>query len=254
MAKEEILKVAEGFWNIRGSHKIGGLIDVGTQSSLARLSSGRFVLLDAYTLEGEVLKEVMALTDGGAAIEAVLHLHPFHTLHAQAVAKLLPDALQYGTRRHVTQVPSVRWEAMHTDEEALHARYADDFIFSVPQGVDFISDNEKVHFASVLAIHKASRAMHVDDTLSWVELPLVGGLSFHPTLRWALQERAGAADEFEQWGLGLIKLCQDVDHLCTAHGKSLAPDGANAPSIAGRVEAALSGVQDVLSAHKHKHG
>ena len=254
MARDELIKIAEGFWNIRGSHKIAGLLDVGTQSSLARLSTGRFVLLDAYTLEGKILEQVMGLTDNGEAIEAVLHLHPFHTIHVEAVAKLLPDALQYGTRRHVELAPEMRWESLHTNDEALHARYAKDFIFSVPQGVDFISDNDKVHFASVLAIHKASRTMHVDDTLSWVDLPLVGGLSFHPTLRWALQERAGAADEFCAWALALITQCQEVEHICTAHGRSLTPDGVLEPSIAGRVEIALTEVGSVLDSHKQKYG
>ena len=34
--RPHIIKVSEHFWNIRGSFKIGGLIDIGTQASLVR--------------------------------------------------------------------------------------------------------------------------------------------------------------------------------------------------------------------------
>ena len=37
----QFIRVSEGFWNIRGSFKIAGVIDVGTQASLVRLTSGR---------------------------------------------------------------------------------------------------------------------------------------------------------------------------------------------------------------------
>jgi hypothetical protein len=45
----KILHVADDFWNIRGSYRVGGVIDVGTQASLVRLASGKFVMLDSYT-------------------------------------------------------------------------------------------------------------------------------------------------------------------------------------------------------------
>ena len=77
----QILTVADDFLNLRGSFKVGGLVDIGTQCSLVRLQSGRFALLDAYTLKGEVKEKILARTDGGRAIEAVLHLHPFHSIH-----------------------------------------------------------------------------------------------------------------------------------------------------------------------------
>ena len=32
-------------------------------------------------------------------------------------------------------------------------------------GVDFISDREVIHFSSVLALHRNSNTLHVDDTL-----------------------------------------------------------------------------------------
>jgi hypothetical protein len=58
----QFIRVSEGFWNIRGSFKIAGVIDVGTQASLVRLTSGKFVLLDSYTLSGAVKRQVNELT------------------------------------------------------------------------------------------------------------------------------------------------------------------------------------------------
>ena len=49
----EIIAVAKDFYNIRGSFKIGRFIDIGTQSSLVQLHSGKFVILDACTLTNE---------------------------------------------------------------------------------------------------------------------------------------------------------------------------------------------------------
>jgi len=68
----KILRVSEDFWNIRGSYRIGGVIDVGTQCSLIRRANGKFVLLDSYTLSSSVKREVNALTDGGKDLEAIL--------------------------------------------------------------------------------------------------------------------------------------------------------------------------------------
>ena len=79
---------------------IRGVVEIGTQTSLVRRASGSFVLLDAYTLKGAVKERVFALTDGGRAIEAVLHLHPFHTIHVRPVAELLPHAVHFGSVRH----------------------------------------------------------------------------------------------------------------------------------------------------------
>ena len=73
-----VIHVGEGFWNIRGSYKIGGVIDVGTQSSLARLASGNFVLLDSYTFKQETLAKVREMTEGGYGYHKVWkNLIPF---------------------------------------------------------------------------------------------------------------------------------------------------------------------------------
>ena len=253
--EDKLVAIAEDFWNIRGSFKLASLVDVGTQSSLVRLQSGNFVLLDAYTLEGEILEEVMRLTSGGERVEAIINLHPFHTVHVEAVARQFPLARLYGTARHPQEVPEVTWQPERVEEEAFQQLYSHDFLFSVPRGVELVPSNEKVHFASVLAYHKKSRTLHVDDTLTWIDLPLVGGLKFHPTLKWALEQRRGAADEFEAWLTELASLSQRVEHLCTAHTKHLPPQGASSeePDIASRIQGAIEDAREIAAQHRAQY-
>lgn len=251
--KDKVVAIGEDFWNIRGSFKLAGLVDLGTQSSLVKLHSGNFVLLDAYTFEGEVLDEVMRLTSGGERVEAVINLHPFHTVHVEAVAKLFPTARQYGTSRHHKIVSEVTWEPELVETAAFQEIYDQDFLFSVPRGVELVPSNDKVHFASVLAYHKKSRTLHVDDTLTWLDVPLVGGLKFHPTLKWALEPRHGAADEFEAWLDELASLSEEIDHLCTAHTKPLPPQGDGKETIASQIKEAIDDAQDVLKKHRARH-
>lgn len=63
-----LINIAENFVNIRGSFKLG-LVDLGTHSSLVKLSSGKYVLLDSLTMTVEVKSQVDAMTDGGKEIE-----------------------------------------------------------------------------------------------------------------------------------------------------------------------------------------
>ena len=42
---ERLIDLGNGFWNIRGDLRLFGLLNVGTQASLVRLRSGRFVAL-----------------------------------------------------------------------------------------------------------------------------------------------------------------------------------------------------------------
>lgn len=251
---DRLVSIADGFWNIRGSFKIMGMLDVGTQSSLVRLTSGRFVLLDAYTLSGEVERQVMDLTDQGQAIEAIINTHPFHTVHVKAMAERLPHARLYGTARHHQRFPDLPWAPERTETPVFAALYAADFHFSVPAGVDFIPSNENLHFASVLAFHNASSTLHVDDTLNWMPFPLGNRLSLHPTLKRVLQPRPGAVAEFRTWAAELVERCESVRHICTAHARleSLSDDPPG--GIARRVETAVARVEKVLSAHEARHG
>lgn len=101
----KILQIADNFWNIRGSFKIAGLIDIGTQASLVQRENGKFVFLDSYTLKGAVKEEIDQLTNGGEDVEAVLNLHPFHTVHVSWMQEQYPNARHYGTARHLSRFP-----------------------------------------------------------------------------------------------------------------------------------------------------
>jgi len=159
-----VIDLGHGFYNLRGSFRLFG-IDLKTQASLVRLSSGGFVLLDAIELDDAQARWLDAMTDGGDALEAVLHLHPFHTISVRSMHERYPNAKLHGTPRHRRKKDDLPWDDLHTDEEALHARYADDLAFTVPRGVELIPADENVHFSSVLVTHAASRTLHVDDTL-----------------------------------------------------------------------------------------
>lgn len=80
---------------------------------------------------------------------------------------------------------------------------------------------------------------------------MLGGLSFHPTLRFALQKRAGAAAEFRAWADELTVRCGEVRQLCTAHAREL-PDGRQ--SVVERVRGAVARVSGLLDAHARRYG
>ena len=256
-----IIQVADDFWNIRGSFKIGGVIDVGTHASLVRRACGKYVFLDAYTLGDEVAQQVRALTNDGRDVEAILNLHPFHTIHVRHMHEQFPHAKLYGTARHVSKRPELPWEASRTEDPELHAMFSEDCDFSVPRGVDFISSDENVHFSSVLAFHRSSKTIHVDDTLTYVRLPKAARLFgrkdlmiFHPTLAKALEKRAGAAAEFRKWAEELIERWRDAENLCAAHTATLTAAKNDGASLHARMSSALEKVGGTLEKHERKYG
>lgn len=220
---ETIIDLGQGFWSIRGDLRLGGVVNVGTQASLIRRSNGRFVMLDSYRPSGAVHRDLMALTENGRAVEAVLNLHPFHTLHCKALAQELPNATFYGSARHRAKAPDLNWAEDPVESPAVAALFPE-LQFSLPAGIDYISDNEKVHAGSLLAYHPASRSLHVDDTLNVLPIPgwlrnLLGlpRLSFHPTVKSALKAQAGAAASFCDWADDLADRWADTRNLCAAH-------------------------------------
>lgn len=256
-----ILPIADGFWNIRGSFKVARVVDVGTHASLVRRQSGKFVLLDSYTLSDDVEREVRALTRGGEDIEAILNVHPFHTLHVPWMHEHFPHAKLYGTARHVRRFADLPWQPERVEDAELHQMFADDLSFQIPQGVDFISKNENVHFSSVLVLHGATQTIHVDDTLTYVRLPKAVRrlgrsdiLAFHPTLSQALERRAGAADDFERWAIGLAAEWGGAKHLCAAHSAALVAEKNQGATIEQRIVQALKKVRSKLERHRRKYG
>ena len=259
--KEEIVKVSRDFWNIRGSFRVGGVIDIRTQASLVRLGSGNFVFLDSYSLSDSVRRRIADFVGPDAEIEAILNLHPFHTVHVANMHELYPRATLYGTSRHVQRFPELPWAAQLTEEKALHKLYADDFAFSVPRGVDFISSNQNIHFSSVLALHHESATIHVDDTLMYIKLPMLmrllgvkDRLGFHPTLSRALQRRAGAVAEFRDWANSVIDDWREAQNLCAAHTAPLLGRANSGAPICDRLQQALHKCDARLCAHEKRYG
>tara|TARA_R110002110_G_scaffold413729_1_gene641627 strand:- start:117309 stop:118088 length:780 start_codon:yes stop_codon:yes gene_type:complete len=257
---EEILQITDGFWNIRGDLKIAGILNIGTQASLVRRNNGQFVLLDAYTLQGDVKDRVDALTGNGADIDAIINLHPFHTLHVQRAHRQYPSAKLYGTQRHIERFPDLPWQPELTESAACAELFADDFQFSIPEGVDFISSNEHLHFSSVLAYHSASKTIHADDTLMYLQLPgLLGKLKkpevqFHLTLAKTLEKRAGAAADFRAWATQLASQWRDAENLCAAHSAVLLAADTQSASLEQRILSALEDVEKTLHKHEMKFG
>lgn len=256
----KIIQLSENFWNIRGSFKIAGLIDIGTQASLVRLKSGKFVFLDSYTLSGKTLKEVNQLTRDGKDVVAVLNLHPFHTIHVAWMHEHYPKAKHYGTARHLEKFPDLSWQPTCTEDSETQTLFAKDFEFSVPTGVDFISDDENVHFSSVLVFHSESKTIHVDDTLMYIRLPLLmrffglpDSFSFHPTLAKVLEQREGAVHDFRLWANQLADNWKNAENLCAAHTATLQTKE-DETSIRDRIIEALNKVESKLESHERKYG
>ena len=236
------------------------MLNIGTHASLVRRANGKFVLLDAYTLEGEVKEQVDALTQDGAELEAIINLHPFHTVHVVKVHQQYPNAKLFGTQRHVSKFPQLPWQSALTESAECAALFADDFEFSVPAGVDFISSNEHLHFSSVMAYHKSSKTIHADDTLMYLRLPgLLGKIkppevAFHMTLAKTLQQRAHAAEEFRRWARQLAEQWRAAENLCAAHSAALQGIENSSKSIASRILIALHKVEKTLRSHEEKFG
>lgn len=257
--KTKMIKVSDNFWNIRGSFKIKGLINVGTHCSLVKKEDGKFILLDSLTPDNQTLKEINKLTGNGTNIEAVINLHPFHTVHVERLHELFPKAKHYGTQRHLDKFPDLKWEKIKSEDKELHEIYSNDLDFFIPKGVDFIPEDENLHFSSVIVYHRDSKTIHVDDTLMYIKLPKLLGffgisnpISFHPTLAKVLENEIDATDRFESWFKKFIETCSDVENLCTAHTASLISDNKKEISIKERIEKAFKAVSSTLKAHKEK--
>lgn len=256
---DRIIKISDTFWNIRGEFKIFGLLNIGTQASLVKLANGKFVLLDAYTLQDDIKQQVDSLTNYGDDIEAIINLHPFHTIHIAKAHADYPNAKLYGTQRHLDKFPDLPWQEELTNSNEFADLFSEDLAFSVPKGVDFISNNEQLHFASVLAYHKTSKTIHVDDTLMFLKLPgLLGVLkspevSFHMTLSRTLERRAGAADDFRLWVAQIADSWSDAEVLCAAHSQTLIVKN-KSPSIAALIMTALQREEKTLRHHQKRFG
>lgn len=258
MSKVSLVDCGNGFWNLRAPFKIKGLINIGTQASLIDKGDGRFLWLDCAPLDGEAERQVMAMTDGGEKVDAVLNLHPFHTMFCEDFHRRFPKADFYGSSRHKRMCTSIPWKSDLVEQEAVASRFGDILSFTVPRGVDYISGDESVHFSSVMAFHRASATVHSDDTLTFLRdrfpvslFPKLRGLNFHMKLGQALQRRPGAVAEFRDWVRELAEGWDDAARLCAAHnGIAEFPRR----DFREQVKDALARVEPVLANHIAEFG
>jgi len=173
-----VIRVADKFINIRGSFKLGPA-DIGVHTSLVKRQSGKWLMLDSVKLESDVKAEVDAITNNGADLEAILNLHPFHTVcfivqfavPARAsctscythgwllvlqvscswVHDAYPSAKLYGSSRHHAKLPSLPWEPALLDDPAVLAGFKDDLDLRIPQGTVF--ELSRMHASSIQILH-----------------------------------------------------------------------------------------------------
>ena len=269
-----LITIAEKlFYNIRGSFKIFGFIDIGTHASLIRLKeptesdpSPHWALIDSINFSDEQVDEIRSLTNDGRDIDVIINVHPFHTVYTPKSPALFPSAKLYGTERHKAKHPSLPWEPIPVESAEFpqeFSKYSSDFEFSVPQGVDFVPTNENIHFSSVLVYHKPTKTVFSDDTFGSMRLPYLAtwlgyeqhGVSLHPTLGSALQRRVGAAGEFRSWLTDLLERW-DIQNLVAAHNSNFLAKHVEADpakrSIKTRLLASLESWEPTLQAHEEK--
>ncbi|PRP76000.1 hypothetical protein PROFUN_01716 [Planoprotostelium fungivorum] len=220
-----LVPIGSNFWNIRGDFKIVKLLNVGTHMSVARLSTGKFLIIDgAPTLNNPTLvKELNELTSNGENIEAIIHTHPFHTGSIVTLSNLYPNAAVYGCPRHLKMFPDLKWTGDLSEPTNL-ARWQPEVDLRIPTGTEFFAPSEHNHFSTIWAYHRDSKTIHVDDTLGYaqtVRFPLSmflsPGLSFHPMLsRGGIQPRAEAPNEFKTF-IQTVMQDWDFDNIATAH-------------------------------------
>lgn len=85
--------------------------------SLIQLKNGKFLVIDTVVINDQLKNELDELTHNGSKIEAVLAVHPFHTLAYSAFNKLYPNPKYYGTPRHLRKLTEIKWAGQLDDVE-----------------------------------------------------------------------------------------------------------------------------------------
>eukprot|EP01113_Clastostelium_recurvatum_P046541 TRINITY_DN8173_c0_g1_i2.p1 TRINITY_DN8173_c0_g1~~TRINITY_DN8173_c0_g1_i2.p1 ORF type:complete len:276 (+),score=80.18 TRINITY_DN8173_c0_g1_i2:103-930(+) len=253
-----VVEIAPGFYNIRGHFKRMA-IDLGTHMSLVRLASGKFLVIDAVEVTPEIKAGIDALTDGGANIEAVVFVHPFHTLHCMALYRMYPHAIYVGCPRHLRLMKEIPW-AGDLNVCEWRDRWAPEVQMRIPAGAEFVNPlpERSNHFNSVFVFHATSRTLHVDDTILYFEhVPLLarlviprGSMKFHFSMKGpGLLPHPDSAFVFRDW-MNKLVADWDVENLCTAHtGNKIGGARAQIQALIQSSEATFQ----KLSQQKRKH-
>lgn len=104
--------------------------------SLIQLQNGNFLVIDTVALNDQLKSELDELTSNGTKIEAVVAVHPFHTLAYSAFYKMYPNAKYYGTPRHLRKLTEIKWTGQldEADNKALLSQWAPEVDLRIPAG------------------------------------------------------------------------------------------------------------------------
>ncbi|KAJ3094853.1 hypothetical protein HDU97_007525 [Phlyctochytrium planicorne] len=223
-----IQEIGPGYFNIRAPFKfLFGLVDIGTQMSLIRLKSGKFLAIDTVELTPSLKDEIDKLTDNGSLIEAVIGTHPYHTLYFPGFYEKYPNTKYYGTPRHLRIFPDIPW-AGDVNEESVRKLWEPEVEMRIPDGAEFVNPlpERTNHFSNVFVFHKASRTIHVDDTIMYFKDPGMalrmagfsdGRMDFHRSITGpGLLPTPDAPQKFQCWVAKLIH-DWDFDNISSAH-------------------------------------
>lgn len=130
----QLHQIGPGFWNVRTSFKLFKLIDIGTHMSVIQLRNGNFLVVDTVEMNDQLKKELDDLTNNGTKIEAVVAVHPFHTLAFPGFYKLYPDAKYYGTPRHLRNLKDIKWAGQLDNNKESLSKWEPDVELRIPAG------------------------------------------------------------------------------------------------------------------------
>jgi hypothetical protein len=225
--KNQLNKIGERFWNVRGTFKMYLVVDIQTQMSIIQLENGKFLIIDTIEMDDKLRKEIDQLTNNGQKIEAVIAAHPFHTLFFPSFYQAYPNASYYGTPRHLRKLTNIPWKGDFTDCN-IRKKWEPEVKLRIPAGAEFINPQPESsnHFISVFVYHPYSKTLHVDDTIMYTEDPgwilrLIGykrgTLFFHPSMDSdGLHPNAAAPFLFRDWMKNMLNDWK-FDNICTAH-------------------------------------
>ncbi|CAF0931040.1 unnamed protein product [Adineta ricciae] len=226
--KQVLFRVGSQFWNIRVNFKkFAGLVDIGSHMSLIQLRNGNFLIINPVILTDHSRSEVDCLTENGTTIEAVIGVHPFHTLAFPSFYKIYPNAKYYGTPRHLRRLKQIPW-AGSLDDCQIRRKWEPEVEMRIPAGAEFVNPlpESSNHFVSVFVFHRPSRTLHVDDTIVYGDHPSFllkligfkhGTMAFHPSIKGSgLYPTVEAPSQFRSW---MEKILNDwnFDNICCAH-------------------------------------
>ena len=156
----------------------------------------------------------MSLTDQGKAVDAIINVHPFHTVFCKAVHEMLPDARLIGTQRHHDEQPDLPWEASLIEDTGTQADFADTLEFSIPDGIALVTDDPDQsgigqHFVNRFTKHRVKR-VDVDDGIH--RFALIGQRQKR-CLPLVIQIICVEQQEASIWPLYQRHMRPDIDHL-----------------------------------------